>query len=513
MRRSITVHKQLIGFAIVAMLLFFCGAMQRVQADNANLGGVSLSIQYRECSNDSFSLLSMFPSRTEPEPLVIQYGDETVTIPHKEEYNYQDPDGNYYSYPLYVLESGWLDGKAIKLVNVPVPDGYELCISGQPVVTNESIGSGTNYISLSIPIRKAGEKVVMSNMNEIHTDIEVLDGKPVVTVKNGWYPLTEGVDYTLSWQYLKNQFSLQVTVNGIGTYTGSMVGDTEFASKFNKEIIKSLVGEIPGVTDGDTDSDNGSSQPGSSQDNGTQSSNQEQNSSAVPLKKGDTFYNGKYRYRITKVSGKKGNVTVIGLKNKKTTAITIPNTVKQGGCTFTVNAIGSKAFRNNRYIKKVTTGKSLRTIGSEAFYKCTSLTTLKISTGVTTIGKKAFYGCKKLKNSSLPRTLNTIGDYAFYQCTSLTSLSLPKGLKTIGTASFARCTKLTKVTIPATVTTIKAKAFYGSKKLKSVRIYSIVLKKAGSKCFGGISSKAVIKVPAKKVAAYKKLLKVDNVRK
>lgn len=511
MRRSFTVHKQLIGFAIFAMLMCFCGFMQRVQADNADLGGVNLSIQYRVCKNDSFSLLSMFPSQNEPEPFIIQYGDETVTIPHKEEYNYQDPDGNYYSYPRYVLKSGWLDGKAIKLVNVPVPDGYELCISGQPVVTNESIGFGTNYISLSIPIRKAGEKVVMSNMNEIHTDIEVVDGKPVVTVTNGWYPLTEGVDYTLSWQYLQNQFSLQVTVNGIGTYTGSMVGDTELASKFNKETIKSLVGEIPGVTDEDTGSDNGS-QSGSGQDNNTQPSDPDQNA-AVTLKKGDTFYNGKYRYRITKVSGKKGNVTVIGLKNKKTTTISIQNTVKQEGYTFTVNAIGSKAFKNNRYIKKVTTGKSLRTIGSEAFYKCTSLTTLKISTGVTTIGKKAFYGCKKLKTISLPRTLDTIGDYAFYQCTSLTSLSLPKGLKTIGTASFARCTKLTKVTIPATVTTIKAKAFYGSKKLKSVRIYSTVLKKAGSKCFGGISSKAVIKVPAKKVAAYKKLLKVKNVRK
>ena len=159
----------------------------------------------------------------------------------------------------------------------------------QPVVTNESIGFGTNYISLTIPIRKAGEKVVMSNMNEIKTDLEVVNGKPVVTVKNGWYPLKEGVDYTLSWEYLKNQFKLQVTVNGIGTYTGSMVGDTELASKFDKATIKSLVGEIPGVTDEDTGSDDDNSKPGSSQDNNNQPA-------TAALKKGDTFYNGKYRY-------------------------------------------------------------------------------------------------------------------------------------------------------------------------------------------------------------------------
>ena len=87
MRRSFTVHKQLIGFAIFAMLMCFCGFMQRVQADNADLGGVNLSIIDIRIENDSFSLLSMFPSQNEPEPFIIQYGDETVTIPHKEEYN------------------------------------------------------------------------------------------------------------------------------------------------------------------------------------------------------------------------------------------------------------------------------------------------------------------------------------------------------------------------------------------------------------------------------------------
>ena len=86
-------------------------------------------------------------------------------------------------------------------------------------------------------------------------------------------------------------------------------------------------------------------------------------------------------------------------------------------------------------------------------------------------------------------------------------------MKTIGKSAFARCTSLTKVTIPSTVRTIKSKAFYGNKKLKSVRIYSTVLKTAGSKCFSKISSKAVIKVPARRWRRYKKLLKVKNVRK
>ena len=316
--------------------------------------------------------------------------------------------------------------------------------------------------------------------------MEEENGKEVIRVYHNTIPLTEGADYKIT-KDTTSSFFRSVTITGMGNYTGTKT----------KQFLVSTTGNNGGNSNNNTN-------------NNTDSNH---NTAAATLKKGDTFSNGKYRYRITKVSGKKGNVTVIGLTNKKTSTISLPNTVKKNGYTFTVTAIGSKAFKNNPYIKKVTTNKALKTIGQEAFYKCTSLTNVKISSGVTTIGKKAFYGCKKLKTLSLPNTLNTIGDDAFYLCAGMRSLSIPKGVKTIGKSAFARCTSLTKVTIPSTVRTIKSKAFYGNKKLKSVRIYSTVLKTAGSKCFSKISSKAVIKVPAKKVAAYKKLLKVKNVRK
>ena len=54
---------------------------------------------------------------------------------------------------------------------------------------------------------------------------------------------------------------------------------------------------------------------------------------------------------------------------------------------------------------------------------------------------------------------------------------------------------------------IGAKAFYGCKKLKKITINSKVLTKAGTKAFAGTSKNIRIKVPTKKVAAYKKLLK------
>lgn len=99
--------------------------------------------------------------------------------------------------------------------------------------------------------------------------------------------------------------------------------------------------------------------------------------------------------------------------------------------------------------------------------------------------------------------------------------------------------KLSKITVPATVTykkvkfkvtavsanafkgqkkaktaylgsnvkSIGSKAFYGDGKIKKITVKSSVLTKVGSKAYKGIAKKAVIKVPSKKLKAYKKLMK------
>ncbi len=69
--------------------------------------------------------------------------------------------------------------------------------------------------------------------------------------------------------------------------------------------------------------------------------------------------------------------------------------------------------------------------------------------------------------------------------------------------------KLKKLTIGKNVVRIGKNAFNGCKKLKSVRIKSAKLtqKCMGAKAFAGIHGNASVKVPAKKFAEYKKLLK------
>lgn len=83
----------------------------------------------------------------------------------------------------------------------------------------------------------------------------------------------------------------------------------------------------------------------------------------------------------------------------------------------------------------------------------------------------------------------------------------------IGELAFSRNVKLKSVTIGANVKTIGKMSFYGCKKLKSITIKTEKLtnKTVGLNAFKGISSKAVVKVPKKKLKSYKKILKKKGI--
>ncbi len=63
------------------------------------------------------------------------------------------------------------------------------------------------------------------------------------------------------------------------------------------------------------------------------------------------------------------------------------------------------------------------------------------------------------------------------------------------------------------VTAIEKKAFAGAKKLKKITIKSTTIKKIGKNAFSRINVRAKFKVPAKKLAAYKKLIKKSGFKK
>ena len=172
------------------------------------------------------------------------------------------------------------------------------------------------------------------------------------------------------------------------------------------------------------------------------------------------------------------------------TSVAVPETVTIKGITYKVTSVSDNAFKNNKKIKKIVIGNSVKTIGKNAFRGCTNLQTVTIGGNVKTIGVNAFMGCTKLQTVTMGNNVTTIGAKAFY-----------------------KCTKLKKITIPSKVNKIGKQAFYGCKKLKTITIKTTKLtsKKVGNKAFKGIYSKAVIKVPAKKLSAYKKVLRSKGV--
>ena len=96
-----------------------------------------------------------------------------------------------------------------------------------------------------------------------------------------------------------------------------------------------------------------------------------------------------------------------------------------------------------------------------------------------------------------------------------TSFNVPKSVKlangrykVVGIAknAFKNNKKLKKVVIGSQVTKIGANAFSGAKNLKTITIKSKSLKSVGKNAFKGIDKKCKIKVPAKKLNSYKKLL-------
>ncbi len=113
---------------------------------------------------------------------------------------------------------------------------------------------------------------------------------------------------------------------------------------------------------------------------------------SIVAKKG-SFYNvNTYKYQITSSS----SVSVKGITNNKVTKVKIPKTVKIGGKTFKVTAIGSSAFKNNKKITSVEIGNNVKTIGVSAFEGCAKLGKATLGKGITELGGNAFKNCKKL---------------------------------------------------------------------------------------------------------------------
>lgn len=174
-------------------------------------------------------------------------------------------------------------------------------------------------------------------------------GKPLtqaLTITYDGKKLVNGRDYTLTWKNNKNIGTASVTIKGKGKYNGSVT------KKFRITVQKNAVYTVSRL---------------------------------------------KYKISSADTSGK-GTVVFTGATDKAARkALTIPTTVKIGGKSFRVTAIGTSAMSGAKKLTTVKIGANIMTVGAKAFYGCSKLSNVTIfGTKLTTAktGANAFKGIR-----------------------------------------------------------------------------------------------------------------------
>ena len=141
--------------------------------------------------------------------------------------------------------------------------------------------------------------------------------------------------------------------------------------------------------------------------------------------------------------------TIIGVKDKNVTLITIPNSV---------TTIGDYAFCGCSSLQSIDIPNSVTTIGNDAFSGRSSLQSINITKGnkhyesIDGILFSKDLTCilklperKKLKEYTIPNSVTTIEDSAFDGCSSLQSIDIPNSVTTIENGAFSGCSSLQSI--------------------------------------------------------------------
>lgn len=129
-------------------------------------------------------------------------------------------------------------------------------------------------------------------------------------------------------------------------------------------------------------------------------------------------------------------------------------------------------------------------------FTCGKLKVKVTSTSAKTVSVSGVKN-KKLQTVMVPATVSIEGET--YRVTA------------VAKNAFKGCSKLRKVTLGKNITSIGKNAFSQDKRLKSVMIKSKKITSVGKNAFKGINKKAVIRMPGKKAAAYKRMLKKSGI--
>ena len=166
-----------------------------------------------------------------------------------------------------------------------------------------------------------------------------------------------------------------------------------------------------------------------------------------------------------------------------------------------VTSIGYSTFSNCKELVSITLPKGLKKIGPGALCG-TNLRKIVISENVTSMGGWMFTDCNNLSKVILPKKLKTLPEGTFRNCPKLKSVTIPANVTTIGPNAFEN-SGIRSIVIPENVTTLKNDIFIDCKYLKTITIKSEKLAKLSKHTWKGLSKDTVIRVPKKKLKAYK----------
>ncbi len=115
--------------------------------------------------------------------------------------------------------------------------------------------------------------------------------------------------------------------------------------------------------------------------------------------------------------------------NKKERHIEIPKGIAY---------VNREAFKDNKYIKKLTLHSELRSIGISAFEGCENLEKIKFfgESELIVIPEKCFMDCVSLESFVIPKEVAIIKKYAFKNCTNIKSIEIPENVVSIEAGAF-----------------------------------------------------------------------------
>lgn len=172
-------------------------------------------------------------------------------------------------------------------------------------------------------------------------------------------------------------------------------------------------------------------------------------------------------YRNTEYENYSGNFSI--------TVANIPETVSNGGKTYSVTSIGDQAFQNAKELESVTIPNTVTKIGESAFLNCPKLKRIVLPNSLTAIKGSAFTGCA-FESMSIPNSVTEIGSYAFSGCSNLKSITLPNKLEVMKTFVLYKCESLENIVIPNSVKEIERYALCGLKSLTSIDVPNGVIR-------------------------------------